>query len=252
MPLNESDLFTKPCLLDYDACMLRVDRLEKLYPFIRVGCLGNSILGRAIPLITIGSGERSCLYVATHHAMEWITSLVLLRFVNEFCEDIKHNLRIGSIFPHYIARVYTIYVVPMLNPDGVDYQINGVSEDNILRERLISMNNGSLDFSCWQSNARGVDLNRNYNSRYAEYKQLENEMGIMGGASVRFSGEMPESEPEVGALCNFLRFNRNIQAVLTLHSQGEEIYYTSGDKTAPRSRAIGERLAKMSGYSLSR
>ncbi|MBO5845704.1 MAG: hypothetical protein J6Q77_03565, partial [Clostridia bacterium] len=34
------------------------------------------------------------------------------------------------------------------------------------------------------------------------------------------------------------------------HSQGEEIYYTSGDKVAPRSRMIAGALSRMSGYRL--
>ena len=236
--------------LDHAHMMRYIDVLSERYTFLSITGLGESILGKSIPVITLGEGKKSLVYVGAHHGMEWLTSVILLRFINEFCELYSRGSKVYNCSLNYMFSTRSIHIIPMLNPDGVDYQINGVSEDNILRDRLISMNNGSLDFSCWQANARGVDLNRNYNSRYAEYKQLENEMGIMGGASVRFSGEMPESEPEVGALCNFLRFNRNIQAVLTLHSQGEEIYYTSGDKTAPRSRAIGERLAKMSGYSL--
>jgi len=236
--------------LDHTQMMRYINILSERYPFLSITGLGESILGRSIPLITLGEGKKSLVYVGAHHGMEWITSVILLRFINEFCELYSRGSKIYNYSLNYLFSSRSIHIIPMLNPDGVDYQINGISEDNVLRERLISMNNGSLDFSSWQANARGVDLNRNYNSRYAEYKHLEGELGIFGGASVRFSGEMPESEPEVGALCNFLRFNRNIQAVLTLHSQGEEIYYTSGEKTAPRSRSIGERLAKMSGYAL--
>jgi g-D-glutamyl-meso-diaminopimelate peptidase len=42
----------------------------------------------------------------------------------------------------------------------------------------------------------------------------------------------------------------NICMILTLHSQGEEIYYTSGGVTAPGSFAIGKRLEVMTGYKL--
>lgn len=239
---------TKP--LDYTLMIRYIDLLLERYSFLSVTSLGESILGRSIPIITLGEGKKSIVYVGSHHGMEWITSAILLRFINEFCELYSRESKIYNYSLNYLFASRSIHIVPMLNPDGVDYQINGVGEDNILRERLISMNNGSEDFSKWQANARGVDLNRNYNSRYSEYKRIESELGIFGGASVHFSGEMPESEPEVGTLCNYLRFNRNIQAVLTFHSQGEEIYYTSGEKTAPRSLSIGKRLEKMSGYTL--
>lgn len=236
--------------LDHAQMIRYINVLSERYPFLSITGLGESILGRSIPIITLGEGKKALVYVGAHHGMEWITSVILLRFINEFCELYSRESKIYNYALSYIFSTRSIHIIPMLNPDGVDYQINGVGEDNVLRERLIAMNNGSLDFSAWQANARGVDLNRNYNSRYAEYKNIEREMGIFNGTSVHFSGEMPESEQEVGALCNFLRFNRNIQAVLTFHSQGEEIYYTSGEKTAPRSRSIGERLAKMSGYKL--
>jgi g-D-glutamyl-meso-diaminopimelate peptidase len=114
----------------------------------------------------------------------------------------------------------------------------------------LKMNGGSRDFSHWQANARGVDLNHNYNCGFAEYKRFEAEQGIFDGAPTRFSGNMPESEPETASLCNFLRFNEDIKIVLTLHSQGEEIYFTSGNRTAPRSRTIAGALSRMSGYSL--
>lgn len=237
--------------LDHKQMMNYIDILTTRYPFLAVTGLGESIMGRMIPMLTIGEGEKSIVYVGAHHGMEWITSVILLRYINEFCEMYSRGGKIYNYSLNYLFATRSIHIIPMLNPDGVDYQINGVSEENVLRERLIRMNGGSEDFGNWQANARGVDLNRNYNSRYAEYKKIEAEEGICGGSALHFSGEMPESEPEVGALCNYLRFNRSIRAVLTFHSQGEEIYYTSGGvKVAPRSRSMGERLAKMSGYKL--
>ena len=53
------------------------------------------------------------------------------------------------------------------------------------------------DFTHWQANARGVDLNHNYDAGFLEYKQIEAEQGILGGGPTRYSGECPESEPEV-------------------------------------------------------
>ena len=247
--------FTKNILdysapMDHSLMMEYLNEFSERYPFIGISSIGSSIMGRSIPIVTLGEGERSLLYVGAHHGMEWITTVVLLRFINEYCELVKKKSRIFSYSSDYIFSTKTIYVLPMLNPDGVDYQINGVSEENILYDRLLKMNQGKSDFSRWQANARGVDLNHNYNCGFAEYKKLESEQGICDGAPTRYSGNMPESEPEVASLCNFLRFNEDIRAVLTLHSQGEEIYYTSGGRTAPRSRAIGNAIARLSGYKL--
>lgn len=243
-------------ILNYDMPIDHRKMLEYLtefserYEFLGITSLGESIMGRNIPLITLGEGKKSILYVGAHHGMEWITSALLLRFINEYCELVKNKSRIFSYEMEYIFSSKTIYVIPMLNPDGVDYQINGVDKDNILYERLLRMNKGSEDFSRWQANARGVDLNHNYNCGFAEYKRLELENDITEGAPTRYSGNMPESEPEVASLCNFLRFNEDIKMVLTLHSQGEEIYYMGGGKALPRTRQIANSLARMSGYKL--
>lgn len=236
--------------LDHARMMEYIDIMIARYPFLSVSYVGESILGRGIPMLTLGEGEKSVLYVGAHHGMEWITSVLLLRFINEACELWNNNGRIFQYSVKYLLSARTLHIVPMLNPDGVEYQINGVGEDNVLYDRLLSMNGGSKDFSRWQANARGVDLNHNYNSGFADYKRMEMENGILGGAPTRYSGESSESEPEVGSLCNYIRYHDRLQMVLTLHTQGEEIYYTCGKKTTPRSRAIAEGLANMSGYAL--
>ena len=150
----------------------------------------------------------------------------------------------------FLFETRAVCIVPMLNPDGVEYQIHGVSEDHVLYDRLISMNGGSGDFRHWQANARGVDLNHNYQSGFAEYKRIEAERGIFGGAPTRYSGECPESEPETGALCNYIRYRDDLRAVLTLHAQGEEIYYTSRGESLPESERMARGLARACGYRL--
>lgn len=237
--------------LDYDRMMEYLEIMIGRYPQLSISYIGESILGRGIPMLSLGEGEKTVLYVGAHHGMEWITSVLLLRFVNELCELWKSNGRIFEYSVKYLLSSRTLLIVPMLNPDGVDYQINGVGEDHVLYDRLLSMNGGSRDFSEWQANARGVDLNHNYNSGFAEYKAVEAEMGIFGGAPTKYSGECPESEPEVGALCNYIRYNDRLRMILTLHTQGEEIYYTGRDgKVPPRSKAIAEAFRGMSGYAL--
>ena len=135
----------------------------------------------------------------------------------------------------------------MLNPDGVQLQLRGAAGFPH-EKRLIAMNRGSTDFSHWQANGRGVDLNHNYNAGFADYKALERESGIAGGAPTRYSGEYPESEPETRALADYLRLDSTVRMILTLHTQGEEIYFTSGGQCPPRGRGIAEVLARLSGY----
>lgn len=244
--------------IDHGVMMSVLDEFASRYPWISVTVLGESILGRHIPMVRLGDAEnegreaRRVLYIGAHHGMEWITTGLLLRFINEYGELVKSDGMAEGVRVSRLRDRCGIYIVPMLNPDGVDYAINGVSEDNVLRDRLLGMNGGSTDFSHWQANARGVDLNHNYNEGFAEYKEVEASLGILGGAPTRYAGESPESEPETAYLCNYLRFSAPFDAVLTLHTQGEEIYYTSGDAVAPESVKLGRYLERVSGYRLSK
>ena len=241
---KKSELDTRA--LDYTFMMELLDELCRRYDFFSMNYLGTSLLGKNIPIVKLGDADDAVLYVGSHHAAEWLCGTVLMRFLFDYS-----TLRSTDKSPFGVRLSEypkSIYVVPMLNPDGVDMAINGVSEDNILKDRLFSMNKNSRDFSHWKANARGVDLNHNYNAGFEEYKPIEASLGIFGGAPTRYSGEYAESEPEVGALCSFLRFNENVKMVLTLHTQGEEIYYSSGDVVLPKAKEIAAYFSRLCGY----
>ena len=220
------------------------------YPFLQISGIGKSILGKEIPAFVLGKGRKKVLYVGAHHGMEWITCNLLLRFVNEYCEGYRTGGRIEKQPLEMLWKLVSIHVIPMLNPDGVDYAVTGVDHQNPLRNRVIGMNGGSDDFSHWQANARGVDLNHNYNSGFAEYKQLEAKEGIACGAPTRFSGQFPESEPEVRSLCNYIRFHSPFDVVFSFHTQGEELFWKSRGKFLPKSESAIRKIALQCGYQL--
>lgn len=249
---KKKPLVDYPLPLSYERMMAYLEYFQERYPFLEFQYLGTSVLGRPIPILTLGQGEKTVLYIGAHHGMEWITAIVLLRFINEYCEAYQSGRKLYNASLPYLFAERRIQILPMLNPDGVAYAIEGVKPDNPFYERLKSYNPEHPDYSHWQSNARGVDLNHNYDAGFEEYKKIEGEAGIIGGAPTRYSGEMPESEPEVGYLCNYLRFNRkDLRGILTFHTQGEEIYYSGNGSTLPRSLPIAKALSRLSGYTLS-
>lgn len=240
--------FQKP--IDHAVLSETVRIYAARYPFLRIVGLGNSILGRDIPVLILGSGRRQLLYVGTHHGMEWLTAAWLLRFAGEFCEYYKSGRTVYRIsLPTFWER-YTLHIVPMLNPDGVEYQLHGVNRENPLYARVIGMNGGKTDFRHWQANARGVDLNHNYDAGFATYKAMETAAGITDGAPTRYSGQEPESEPEVRALCSYIRFLGKVQLVASFHTQGEEIYYRSQGKALAGGYEAALKVANLTGYRL--
>lgn len=238
---------------DYAYTVERMNRLLKNYPSLHALTLGKSVFGRPIPCLRIGETTApSVLYVAAHHGMEWITTGILLTYLEDFCRLAGTERHVYGIRPSCIVKNRCLYFVPLLNPDGVDLQIHGITDETPGRERLIFYNNGSTDFSRWQANARGVDLNHNYDAGFSVYKKLEREKGIYGGAPTRYSGEYPESEPETAALASFLREHKNVRMVLTLHTQGEEIYCSSGEQIPPSAARIASLFGRMTGYKVAR
>ncbi len=224
---------------NYELCCEYIEKLCKKYPRISKRAIGCSILGRKIEALEIGKGKKKLLIVGVHHAAEWITGLAALRFAEEIAKDFQLEDK-------------RIIIIPLLNPDGVEVEQNGAEGGDIFCERLISQN-GCNDFSLWQANVRGVDLNHNYDAKWIEGKKHEKELGIFGGGRTRYSGEFPESEPETAALTALVRA-MGIDCVIALHSQGEEIYADFDGETPDEelaeemARAGGYKLVKLDGY----
>ncbi len=234
---------------DYQELRDKIYELQEKFDFIEVNAIGKTILGKSIPLITIGDGKKNVVYIASHHGMEWITSALLINFIYDACCEYRRNSSIFDISTKVLFETRKIHIIPMLNPDGVEYAIHGIASNNILKERLIKYNNGT-DFSHWQANARGVDLNHNYSSGFSEYKIIERKLNLYNGANSKYSGEYPESEPETRALCNFVRWIKP-DLGLSLHTQGEEIYYTSGEKSCSASLSLAKTISRLTGYKIS-
>ena len=212
------------------------------HPSVRGSIVARSILSRPIEAYFVGSGRRYILITAAHHALESITVNFAFTFI-DFLLTKSENDSINGVDCKFLLSKYCFLVIPCVNPDGIELRFNGAS-DTPLRERQLRMSGG--DFSSWQANARGVDLNHNYDAGFREYKSIECESGISPGAAL-YSGESPESEPETRGVANLVRTIMP-SAVVSLHTQGEEIYAYPNTQRVKRCAA---RLASMTGYKLS-
>lgn len=239
--------------IDYTHDVLTKDiiKLESRYSFIKTGSIGQSVFDRDLYYIKLGAGKNKVFLNGAFHSLEWITSVLLMQFAEDYCQSYEN---IEKLEGYDIKKLYnntSIYIVPMVNPDGIDLVLNGLKNiPNDHKEDLIKWNNDSNDFSKrWQANSRGVDLNHNYDASWNDYKASQVENNITGPTNTRYSGHCPESEPETAAITKFTR-DSNFDLVLALHSQGKEIYWNYGNIEPEFSKKIGEKLANASGYSL--
>lgn len=212
--------------------------------------LGKSVCGREIPMLVGGQGEKVVVYVGAHHGMERLTAGILTDFAAEAAAKASWDECVFNLSVRSLLDDVTFYIIPMLNPDGVHISLYGVKENDPRRAALVNMND-SDDFSHWQANADGVDLNHNYDAGFEEYRVPAENAGITGGGPTRYAGKRPESEPETAALSGFLRaLQPRLSGVLTLHTQGEEIFCACDTALSAKCRAVGRRLQALTGYKL--
>ena len=211
--------FNKP--FDYNEMMMTIEKMTKKYDFLSFTSIGQTMLGKCIPMLSLGEGEKEILYIAAHKATDWQDSLCLMKFLCELCDFVKRKSKIYFYDSEYLYKTRTIHIVPMLNPDGVDYNINGISEENPLYERVMAMNDQSSDFSLWESNARGVSLDKNYIIERYSKNETEDNTEYSFSSKPEREGEWAESELEVGSVCNLLRYNVNIKLIASIYSNAE-------------------------------
>ena len=234
-------------LVDYAEVMRCVSTLERT-DLAQISVLGRSILGREIPVITLGRGKNAVLYVGGHRGTESVCCGLLLDFLTDYVKEYEKKNRVFEYPMSYLYEQRRVIVIPMLNPDGAEYVCHSVGDDNPLRDRVLRMNGGD-DFSAWQANARGVDLSHNYDAGFFEYRQS----GMRTDGVISLGGEFPESEPETAALCRMLRFRREeIVGVLSLGTGSGEIYCCCADNLTAKTISVARVLSRFTGYRLFR
>ena len=223
---------------EYDwlsAMILKLKRCDKF----KIFSIGRTTLGRNIYAIGAGKLRSGLLMVGGVHALEWITTLLLLRF----CFDLSERKEVLSGL-----EGRGVIIIPCLNPDGVEIVLNGAEAAKELKGFVERISGG--DLSKWQANANGVDLNHNFDAGFYTLKKLEQKAGIISPSPRQYGGEYPFSEPESKALASLCKLF-DIQTAFAFHSQGEEIFYQYGKNTPVQSRLMAELLAQSSGYKIS-
>ena len=228
----------------YDDMKKHIHQMTAQYAFIQTGTIGQSVLGKPIHYLKIGDGSKRIHVNAAIHANEWITTAAIMQFINTYAEAINSGNILHGICAQMMKQQTTLYVVPMVNPDGVDLVQQGITVSHPYQDQLIQWNNGRCDFKNWKANIRGVDLNDQFPAYWEKEKERRNKTGP--GPS-NYSGDTPLCEPEAKALAEWT-VEHQFDSVVSLHSQGREIYWNYRDSEPLESYAWATHMASSCGY----
>lgn len=222
------------------------------FPFILLDVIGRSVLNKPIVMLKIGKGKNKVFFNASHHANEWITTPMALKFIEDYAKSVVNAEYLGRLNAESLFNNTTLFVVPMVNPDGVDLVTGAMERDTEIYYDVITLANNypSIPFPTgWKANANGVDLNLNYPAMWEEAKQQKYLAGFTKPGPVNFVGESPLDQPESRAVYNISK-KIEFELTVSLHTQGEEIYWRFGSYQPKDGRELGEKMAEVSGYTL--
>ena len=235
-----------------ESCDRMILALLEKYPFLRSEVLTTTVFQRPVRTLVLGTGERKVLFTAAHHANEWITALILLKFAEEFAEAVENNGKIFGVPVQTITKYTTIYMVPMVNPDGVDLVTGAIKPGDIqydLAKRL-SQDYPEIPFpDGWKANLLGVDLNLQYPAGWLQAREIKFSQGYTQPGPRDYVGRAPLNQLETKALAGYTEF-LDPALVLAFHAQGKEIYWKFGDFFVPGAKELAEEFGRLSGYTV--
>lgn len=247
MSIVRTDVPMTPAL-----CEKTIAEIVNTYPFARSEVLITTAYNRPVRSLTVGRGGRHVLFTAAHHANEWITTTLLLKFAEELCEAIAFGESLYGIPGRLFDRNVTIHMVPMVNPDGVALVTGELTEESAGYERARAI---ALDFPTipfpdgWKANLQGVDLNLQYPAGWLTARSIKFSQGYNRPAPRDYVGTAPLTQRECIAL---VQLTKEIfpALVLAFHTQGRVIYWQFRGIEVPRAEALAAEFSRLSGYSV--
>ncbi len=187
--------------------------------------IGNSVTGRPIEAYSFGDGDTTLLFVGgIHGGYEWNTSLLAYEMIDHLITN-----------PELIPDNQTVTIIPNLNPDGTAL-VTG--KDGVFT--ISDITDPSTRLADGRFNANGVDLNRNFDCRWAPESTWRGAVVSAGSAAF--------SEPEAAALRDWVAVNQPTAAVFW-HSIGNAVFESEcGEGVLPGTTVLMNTYAGASGY----
>lgn len=237
----------KPVIFDYNTNKQLIEDLVKEYPFLKADISGRTVLGRGIFSFSMGSLHNSVIIAGGFQGSDGISPLLLYMFIEDVCRSIKEKRDLCGVNIRRALSQLGITVIPSVNPDGREINLYGTEGAKSLRKFVSAI--GSGDYTKWQSNARGVDIRKNFSAGFGAFQKINIENGITGPSSADFAGEYPESEAETKALTRLCRV-RSFRQCLSLSAGDGTLISAPDNQLIPESELMSKIIAQGCYYPL--
>lgn len=250
--MKSSEMYT------YDEMVKDIRKINALYGdlFLKTEIQGRTFDGRSLYHITVGSSTASkhILITGAIHGREYITAQLVMKQMLELCKKYENSAEVyKDVSWKDLLKDTAVHFVPMINPDGVTISQLGLAglKHRVTRQEIYRIY--ELDEAVelvpylrqWKANAKGVDLNRNFDALWEEY------VGVQHPSSDRYKGTAPLCEVESKALAD-LTEQFEFERVINYHTQGQVIYWYFGQEGELRntSEQFAQSISEITGYRL--
>lgn len=226
--------------MDFKAQEKRLAFFRERYPFVYIRTITQTQFHRPIYALQLGQGSGKILLCGGHHANEYLTCQLLWQMLERYCEALRTDGYFGGERASKLYYRTTLYLVPMLNPDGIDLVLGSASEEEYEKAKKIAALFPDIPFpGGWKANLNGVDLNLNYPERFETAQRIKKEQGFFQPAPRDYPGKKPLDQAETAALAAYTTCIRP-DLILAYHSQGNVIYSDFD--------LLAEKMSALSGY----
>ena len=236
---------------DYAEMVATIQAAQTAHPdIVKVQSIGKSYQGRDIWAVKVSDNvaldenEPEVMFDGLHHAREHLSAEQALAVLSWLTTGYGTDAAITRLVDQR-----EIWIIPMVNPDGGEYDIAGTTYRAWRKNR--QPNSGTT--------AVGTDLNRNYGYHWACCHGSS-----ASKSSETYHGSAAFSTPEARVIRDFMASRRvngiqQIKAAITFHTAGEQILWPYGythtavpvDMTTADHAALaamGKRMAATNGY----
>jgi len=194
----------------------QLNKLASNYPHTcKIKTIGYSTQDRPILAMRltnekIKTEKPQVLFLATHHAREWVATEMAMRLINYLASNFGSSARVTDLL-----NTTEVWIIPVANPDGYQYTFTN--------ERLWRKNLRDNDGNNQITITDGVDLNRNFDSHWGYNDEGSSPIESSG----QYRGPAPNSEPETQSVKDFVEDN-DFKFVVSYHTYGDLILYPWG------------------------